>query len=37
MDKVLHMYLDKYIPEFTIEKKIILPNLKKIELPKLTK
>lgn len=36
-DKILHAYLDKYIPQFSIEKKIILPKLKKIELPKLNK
>lgn len=35
MDKVLHSYLDKYVPEFSVEKKIILPKLpKKIEFPK---
>jgi len=29
MDKVLHGYLDKYVPEFSIEKKIVLPKLPK--------
>ena len=33
-DKILHAYLDKYVPEFAIEKKIVLPKLK---LPKLNK
>jgi len=27
--------LDKYVPEFAVEKKIVLPKLKKIELPKI--
>jgi hypothetical protein len=35
MDKVFHAYLDKYVPEFLVEKKIVLPKLKKLELPKL--
>lgn len=35
-DKILHSYLDRYVPEFAIEKKIVLPKLKKIEVPKLT-
>ena len=34
-DKILHTYLSKYVPEFAVEKKIVLPKLKKIELPKL--
>jgi hypothetical protein len=29
--------LDKYVPEFAVEKKIVLPKLKKIELPKINK
>jgi len=37
MDKHLHGLLNKYVPEFAIEKKIVLPKLKKIELPKLKK
>jgi len=37
IDKKLHDMLNKYVPEFAIEKKIVLPKLKKIELPKLTK
>jgi hypothetical protein len=37
MDKKLWGILDKYVPEFAVEKKIILPKLKKIELPKLNK
>lgn len=35
MDKVLHGLLDKYVPEFAVEKKLILPKMKKIELPKI--
>lgn len=35
MDKIFHKALDQYVPEFSIEKKIVLPKLKKIELPKL--
>jgi hypothetical protein len=37
MDKRLHAILDQYVPQFTIEQKIILPTLRKIELPKLKK
>lgn len=37
IDKMFHGILDKYVPEFAIEKKIVLPKLKKIELPKLKK
>ena len=37
MDKVLHGLLDKYVPEFAVEQKIVLPKLKRIELPKLNK
>ena len=29
--------LNKYVPEFSVEQKIVLPKLKKIELPKLNK
>jgi hypothetical protein len=36
MDRVFHGLLDRYVPEFAVEKKIILPKLKKIELPKIT-
>ena len=36
MDSVFHSFLDK-IPEFAVEQKIILPKLKKIELPVLKK
>lgn len=32
-DKILHAYLDKYIPEFPVEQKLVLPKLKKITLP----
>lgn len=35
MDKVFHSILDRYVPEFAVEQKIVLPKLKKIELPKL--
>lgn len=34
MDKIFHAYLDQYVPQFSVEKKIVLPKLKKIELPK---
>ncbi len=37
MDKRLWSILDSYVPEFAVEKKIVLPKLKKIELPKLNK
>lgn len=37
MDAVFHGYLDKYVPEFSVEKKIVLPKIKKIELPKINK
>ena len=37
IDKQFHDMLNKHVPEFAIEKKIVLPKLKKIELPKLTK
>jgi hypothetical protein len=34
MDERLWSILDTYVPEFTVEKKIVLPKLKKLELPK---
>jgi glycosyltransferase involved in cell wall biosynthesis len=34
MDKIFHSYLDKYVPEFPAERKIVLPSLKKLALPK---
>ena len=34
MDKLFHSYLDKYVPEFPSERKIVLPSLKKLALPK---
>jgi hypothetical protein len=37
MDKHLHGLLDKYVPQFAVETKIILPKLKKIQLPALKK
>jgi hypothetical protein len=37
MDKHLHGLLDKYVPEFAVETKIVLPKLKKIQLPALKK
>jgi hypothetical protein len=37
MDVRLHEILNKYVPEFSVEQKIVLPKLKKIELPKLNK
>jgi len=37
MDKHLHGLLDKYVPQFSVEQKIVLPKLKKMELPKLKK
>jgi hypothetical protein len=37
MDVRLHEILNKYVPEFSVETKIVLPKLKKIELPKLNK
>ena len=37
MDTKLWGILDKYVPEFSIEKQIVLPKLRKIELPKLNK
>ena len=35
MDKKLWSILKTYVPEFAVEKKIVLPKLKKIELPKM--
>ncbi len=37
MDKKFHAFLDDNVPKFSIEQKIVLPRLKKINLPKLTK
>jgi hypothetical protein len=37
MDVRLHEILNKYVPEFSVETKIVLPKLNKIELPKLNK
>jgi len=37
MDKVLHSVFDKYVPTFAVEQKLVLPKLKKVELPQLTK
>ncbi len=37
MDKVFHGLLDKYVPTFSVEQQVILPKLKKIEMPKLNK
>jgi hypothetical protein len=37
MDKVLHAMLDKYVPDFAVEQTIVLPKLKKLNLPKLNK
>lgn len=34
MDKTFHAMLDKYVPEFAMEQKIVLPKLKKLNLPK---
>jgi hypothetical protein len=39
MDKILHANLDKYVPQFAVEKKVVIPSLKKslvkkLELPK---
>jgi glycosyltransferase involved in cell wall biosynthesis len=36
MDKEFHALLDKYIPKFSTEQPIILPKLKKLNLPKAT-
>jgi len=35
MDVRLHDILNKYVPEFSVEKKIVLPKLKRLDLPKL--
>lgn len=37
IDKQFHSMLDKYVPAFAVEQRIILPKLKKIELPRLAK
>jgi len=37
MDVLLHGVLDKYVPKFAVEQKLVLPKLKKVELPKLVK
>jgi len=34
MDQVFHAMLDKYIPKFATETKLVLPKLKKVEMPK---
>lgn len=35
MDKVFHAMLDKYVPKFSTETKLILPKLKKVEVKKI--
>lgn len=35
MDKSFHALLDKYVPKFAMPAQIVLPKLKKLELPKL--
>lgn len=35
MDKTFHAILDKYVPKFAMPAQIVLPKLKKLELPKL--
>lgn len=35
MDKEFHALLDKYVPKFAIPAQIVLPKLKKLELPRL--
>lgn len=37
MDKAFHAMLDKYVPQFATEQTIVLPKLKKLNLPKLNK
>ena len=37
MDVRLHEILNKYVPEFSVERTLVLPKLKKIEAPKLNK
>jgi len=37
IDKQFHAMLDKYVPEFPTEQKIVLPSLKRLNLPKLNK
>jgi hypothetical protein len=34
MDKVFHALLDKYVPKYSPPQKVVLPKLKKLELPK---
>lgn len=34
MDEAFHAMLDKYIPKFATETKLVLPKLKKIEMKK---
>jgi hypothetical protein len=36
MDRVFHAMLDKYVPKFAMPAQIVLPKLKKLELPKLS-
>jgi hypothetical protein len=35
MDKAFHALLDKYVPTFSVEKQLVLPKLKKLNLPSL--
>lgn len=35
MDKSFHALLDKYVPTFSVEKQLVLPKLKKLNLPSL--
>lgn len=35
MDKVFHAMLDKYVPKFAMPAQIVLPKLRKLDLPKL--
>jgi hypothetical protein len=37
MDKQFHAILDKYVPKFATPQQIVLPKLKKLDLPKLNK
>lgn len=37
MDKAFHAMLDEYVPKFSVEQTIVLPKLKKLNLPKLSK
>lgn len=36
MDKILHGYLDQYVPKFATEQSIVLPKLKKLNLPQVS-